>query len=200
MKRPYLLLAVALLAGCAGRVIDLDGAPPVDTGSEALHILVPEGSKMAFQENRPRVQIREYVPRNQSTDRWSEMLTVLVMDREVAPDIETVFQRMTAAFKAGCAVDPVIQDPRRFFEGPYPAGIQTVVCGKSRQFGYGEVVVYKLIQGTKGFFQVQRAWRFPPAASSGDLTVTPDMAGKAADSLAGVYLCDRQNPDDRCRP
>ncbi len=201
MNHIFTLLLIPLLLGCGGRIINADGSPvgpPVDTGSEVLHIIVPDGSKIGFQANRPGIQIVEYVPENQSVKQWTDMLTVVITDRQTAPDIDAFFKRMTDTFHVGCDVEPIVEKPTRFLDGPYPAGFQIAICGKSRQYGYGQVVIYKMIQGAKGFFQVQRAWRFPPVAKSEDLSLTEAMRNSAMERLAAMYLCDRQAPDNRC--
>jgi hypothetical protein len=201
MKYLGALLCVALLLGCSGRTINADGSPvgpPVDTGSEAVHFIVPEGSKIGFQANRPGIQIMEYVPVDQSVQHWTDMLTVLIMARDTAPDIDAFFQRMTNAFHVGCDVEPLIEAPTRFLDGGYPAGVQTAICGKSKQFGIGSIVIYKMIQGKNGFYQVQRAWNFPAAARSQDITLTTAMRDSATERLAAVHLCDRQAPDQQC--
>jgi hypothetical protein len=126
------------------------------------------------------------------------MLTVLIMARDTAPDIDAFFQRMTNTFQAGCDIEPVVETPVRFLDGPYQAGTQTAICGKSKQFGSGNVVIYKMIQGTHGFYQVQRAWNFPPVARSKDIPLTQAMRDSAAERLALVHLCDRQHPDRQC--
>jgi hypothetical protein len=201
MKLIFGLLLIPLLVGCGGRIINADGSPaglPVDTGSEVLHVVVPDGSKIGFQANRPGMQIVEYVPLDQSVKQWTDMLTVVIADRQAAPDIDAFFKRMTDTFHVGCDVEPIVEKPTRFLDGPYPAGLQAAICGKGRQNGYGQVVIYKMIQGTKGFFQVQRAWRFPPAAKSEDLPLTEAMRKSATERLAAVYLCDREVPDNRC--
>jgi len=201
MKHILAPLLLAVLVGCTGRALNSDGSPvgpPVDTGSEAIHFVVPEGSRIGFQAYRPGIQIMEYVPENQSVEHWTDMLTVLIMARDTAPDIDAFFQRMTNTFHSGCTVEPIVEAPTRFLDGHYQAGIQTAICGKSKQFGTGTVVVYKMIQGAHGFYQVQRAWNFPPVARSLDIPLTKAMRDSAAGRLALVHLCDRQNPGQQC--
>jgi hypothetical protein len=201
MKHIFVPFFLALLVGCTSRILNSDGSPmgpPVDTGSEAIHVVVPEGSKIGFQANRPGIQIVEYVPENQSVEHWTDMLTVLIMARDTASDIDAFFRRMTNTFHLGCEVEPIVEAPTRFLDGPYPAGIQTAICGKSKQFGSGTGVVYKMIQGVHGFYQVQRAWNFPSAVRSQDIPLTKAMRDSAAERLALVHLCDRQNPGQQC--
>ena len=94
MKLLVALLSVVLLVGCTAKVINADGSrarPLVDTGSESIHFIVPNGSKIGSQASRPGIQVREYVPNDQSVDNWTDMLTVVVMSREAAPIYRCIF-------------------------------------------------------------------------------------------------------------
>ena len=201
MKPLFSLLLISSLLGCTGRILNADGspvAPPVDTGSEVIHFIVPEGSKKAFQANRPGFQIVEYVPETQSIEQWTDMLTVLIIERSTAPDIDAFLDRMTNTFHLGCAIESIVEAPVRFLDGQYPAGIQVAICGKSKKFGTANVVMYKMIQGSRGFYQVQRAWNFPAVVRSQDVPLTTAMRDGAMEQLAPVHLCDRQAPSQNC--
>ena len=205
MKFVMPMILLTCLFGCSGRIIEANvgarqtsTAPLVDTGPELLHVIVPEGSKIGYQANRPGLQIREYVPERESVEHWTNMLTVLIMARSSAPDIGAFFDRMANTFQIGCAVAAIVEPPVRYSDGPYPAGTQTATCGRSVQFGTGSAVIYKMIQGEHGFYQVQRAWNFPPADRSEDIKLTQSMRDGAAARLSDVHLCDRQKPAQTC--
>lgn len=189
-------VAIALLlASCATPGVYIS---KVDTKTEVLHFVVPNGSTVAHQASSTDIQIVEYLPTGQSLQRWTDMLTVLIMDRNTAPSIDTFFDRMTDTFRLGCAVEPIVFAPVRSMDGSYPAGTQTVICGRSKKFGSGSVVIYKMIEGKYGFYQVQRAWNFPPATKSADILFTQAMRDSAAERLAPVRVCDRALEGDTC--
>ena len=197
MKHFLVSLPLVALVGCmSAQGTDAGGA--IDTGPEKLHLIVPEGSKIGYSSSRPGIQIVEYVPANQSVEHWTDMITVVIMERQTAPDLDALFQRMTDTFARGCDVEASIPPPTRFLDGKYPAGIQSALCGKTKKFGQGEAVVYKAIQGTAAFFQVQRAWRFPPVARSQDLPLTKEMIEAALSRLDTVHVCDSRVPGQQC--
>ena len=201
MKHIATLVLMMFPIFCSGRIIDAHQSitgSPVDTGSEILHFIAPDGSKIGYQANRPGLQITEYVPEHESVERWTNMLTVLIMARSSAPDIDAFFARMSYTFQIACAVGAVVEPPVRFFDGAYPAGMQTATCGKSVQFGSGNATIYKMIQGEHGFYQVQRAWNFPPTDRSEDIKLTQKMRDSARARLDDVHLCHRQKPGQIC--
>jgi hypothetical protein len=55
-----------------------------------------------------------------------------------------------------------------------------------------------MIQGEHGFYQVQRAWDFPPTGRSEDIPLTQVMRDSAQARLATMHICNRENPDLKC--
>jgi hypothetical protein len=176
-----MLAAVATLSACSGQ-------HSVDTGAEAIRFPVPARWKLVHQAARPNIEVSEYLPEQQALAHWSDMITVIVAARGAATDINAFFDRMTYTFQVGCVVEAIVDAPVYSSGGQHPAGTQVAICGRSRQFGTANVVVYKMIEGSSGFYQVQRAWNFPPVARSQDVEFSQAMRDNAEALLASFNL------------
>ncbi|MGK9171276.1 hypothetical protein KXR53_33605 [Inquilinus limosus] len=201
MKIRIILALSALLFGCQGSVI----SPPtrqlsqdIDTKSEYIKHTIPSESKKGYEAHNSSLHIIEYVKLHESVDRWTAMITILIQNRSSYVDIDDFFKKAPDKLRAGCAVEPIVESPMRFFDGPYPAGIQTAICGRTKQFGQAEMLMLKIIEGKYGFYQMQYAWRIPPVADSRAI-ILPEQARKGAmETLAQAHVCDREQPRPEC--
>lgn len=200
MRHPFIVLCLIALLDSAhpAAAEDWSFQGAVDTGSEKLYYLVPEGTKIGFRDHKPEMDIVEYVPEDQSVEQWTDMITVMVFPRPSGFTLDAFFQNMSEGFVEGCEVEALVRDPKRFPDGTYPAGTQAAFCGKTIRFGQGEALIYKAILGAKALYVVQRAWRFPPSDQSRYLPITEDMLVSAIERLETVHLCDSEIASERC--
>jgi hypothetical protein len=201
MKHFFAIALIVASLGCADPHLIEVNAQNVGAGNpnaEKLHLVLPEGYKVGYSNSNSNMRIFEYVPEGQSIEQWTTMTTVIVMALHTAPDIDALLQAMSETFVRGCEVRAVVSQPKRFLDVGYPAGTQSVICGKTRRFGQGEALFYKAMQGKTGFFLVQQAWRFPPAANSRDIPLTAEMTKSAHARLADVHLCPSRAPGENC--
>lgn len=202
MKHLVLLLSLALLVSCGGRH---SGAPrssapsPSPAGPrEVIRFSVPEGWKLGWEDAVPGTHLAEYVPEGQTVHHWTDMLTIVVLTPDTKRPINAMFQAMTRQWQSGCAVAPIVSAPAISTEGGRPAGLQTAMCGRTKNFGSGEVIIVKMVESSRGFVQVQRAWRFPAVARSQDLPLTQAMRDEAMERLRLLGFCTQQYPGHKC--
>ena len=183
MRHPNLrlLIAVLLLAAAPAGAQD---------GREQLHVDIPEGMREVHREGTQQVVVVEHVPAGQTVEQWTDKVTVLIFAPEVYPDLDSKLQQTSAALTDACLVRPRIFDPVRFEDAGFPAVVLSVACGKGKRTRDAGVFISKSIQGAQGTYEVQRIWRFPPAAESAAVPLTQAMAETAQALMATVYLCD----------
>ena len=122
-------------------------------------------------------------------DNWTDMITVIVVYHRSGADFLEYLNDMRAHFPQGCDVPILLGGLRRLTDHGYDAAIQTVACGKSKRFGMGEIMMEKVMIGQNAIFDVQRAWRFPPARRSDDLPLSAGQQAARAAYLDAVWLC-----------
>jgi hypothetical protein len=200
MLLPMLLAGAA--AGCAPKT-----EPPFPPGTarkdrmaEMLQVSIPPGWIPASRGATPEMILSEYVPAGQTTDRWTDMIAVMTIPRRAAPSLAVLVQRLDHRFRsgAGCAVAPIVEPPMVRSDGFYPYAAQAVLCGRTEQWGKGEYMVHRLIEGRDAYYDIQRSWRLPPAATSADLPVTAEMRDEAIGFLWTAAVCDNRLPGRKC--
>ncbi|MGO1077268.1 hypothetical protein [Inquilinus sp. CA228] len=202
MLLPILLAGAA--AGCAPKTEPPPPSPPgtaqKDRMAEMLQVPIPQGWILANRGPMPGMILSEYVPAGQTVDRWTDMIAVMTIDRRAAPSLAVLAERLDQRFRAGpgCAVAPLVEPPTVRSDGPYPYAAQAVLCGRTERWGKGEYMVHRMIEGRDAYYDIQRSWRLPPAATSADLPVTAEMRDEAIGFLWTAAVCDNRLPDRKC--
>ncbi|WP_343715022.1 hypothetical protein [Inquilinus sp.] len=197
------ILLAGAMAGCTPRTELSSPSPPgmarKDRMAELLFVPIPQGWVLANRGTTPEMILSEYVPAGQTVDRWSDMITVMTIDRQAAPSLAVLVQRLDQRFRsgAGCAVAPLVEPPTFRSDGPYPFAVQAVICGRTENGGMGEYMAHRVIEGRDAYYDVQRSWRLPPATSA-NLPVTAKMRDEAIGLLQAVGVCDNRLPDRKC--
>ncbi|MGF6230828.1 hypothetical protein QFZ27_004783 [Inquilinus ginsengisoli] len=201
MKTHLVLALSAFLSGCQGSNVtpSAQQSPQgLDTKSEYLQFSLPKESKVGYEAHSPSLHIVEYVKLSESVEQWTAMITIIIQSRSSYSDLNDFFQIAPNRLRAGCAVEATVESPKRFFDGPYPAGIQTAICGRTKGFGQAEILILKAIEGKYGIYQMQYAWRLPPVADSRDIMFPEHARRGATEALAQAQLCDRERPRPEC--
>jgi hypothetical protein len=138
-------------------------APAFAAGLEAENLLqaLPDGYKIAFQDRQGGMLITEMVPKAETADNWTEMVTAQVFFGLKATPRQFK-ARMDEGVKAACpdaeSVD-VIHDE----ENGYPISIWMQVCPLNPSTGKPEYTWFKAIQGNDSFYVVQKAFKYAPS-------------------------------------
>ena len=117
--------AAAALIGLAVVLLALSAAAET-LRNEQLFVGIPDGWQKSYENSDATGSIAEYVPPGETTEAWSEMLT-LQRYKDVLIDIPSYLQQVIERFTAGC-VQGRHDGPRRSTAGAYPAGTAFVEC------------------------------------------------------------------------
>jgi hypothetical protein len=172
--------------GCAVAAPD----KPESTYPNVVRAEMPDGWRVGSESHNAAMRILEFVPPDQTVDRWDEMLTMVVIYHRSGADLLDYVNKMREDFPRGCAVPPVLSKPLRRTDHGYDSITQTVACGKTNKYGLGEAMTQKVMIGQNAIFDVQRAWRFPAAPRSEDLPFFDAQRAAGAAYLDAVWLCD----------
>lgn len=182
MGLAFFLLSVAM----AGAQDELVG--------ENLIVKIPTGYELGFQQETDQGNISEFIPKGQSVDRWSEMITIQLfhpVNRNAA-----FHARLDFLVKQECEDGSTHVTPTGKENG-YPVQVFQMYCPTNLKTGMGEVTFFKTIEGKDKFYVVQKAWR-TEKYSEDDIPLTEDDFVRWVRYLSEVYVCDSRAYDRKC--
>jgi hypothetical protein len=155
--------------------------------AENLLVAVPPGYKVGHQAKNAKQLISEMVPKAETVDTWTEMVTVLIYFGRKGSLIgyRTQMEKDWAAACAGAKSAPV--------GGGLVNGYTTMIwrqsCPLNKATGKPEITWFKAIAGNDSFYVVQKAFKFEPS---------PEQAATAVKYLDGVSVCDTRIAERKC--
>jgi len=163
---------------------------------EQLYVAPPQGWVMGFHDQQGNVEVTELVPQGQSVQDWTEMLTVQLITgkperspQEVLKDQVEELQKACDDIGAGATAPQV--------ENGYDTAIRAIACTKSKQWGKGELTLYKVIRGRERLYVIARAWRGAPFDKE-HLPVPPEKTQEWLRFMQQVSLCDSRDGQRPC--
>jgi hypothetical protein len=179
-------LLVAALAACES---DLDKPVSVIPNFPDLKMvyLVPAGWHSTHVVQSTLVDSVEYVPLIQDRSQWTDMVTAAWLDRRMYHHLADVSATLHDTLKKKCGVPPASGDMQAFDDHGFDATMETIRCGRTPE-GWGHVAIIKTIKSDDGYFQLQRAWRFPATTDSRDLHVPEQDRPAAVATLNAFHL------------
>ncbi|EPY02812.1 hypothetical protein [Magnetospirillum fulvum] len=188
------LVAVFSLA-----VLGLLAAAPVFAQSsqapeptERLVMIPPEGWVGGGASSGRNTVSTHMFPPGQTSENWTEMLTIQVI-ADPRAEARAFVQRVVDASRAGCDAS----GPSPATEGmtnDYPVATLTVTCTRGHQSGKGGIVAVKAIRGKQALFVVERLWRGPAFARDDSPPIPKAMLLEWSTFLRSVSLCDQADP------
>lgn len=192
-----------LLAGCAqggpAATATADSAPQLATATESLHTVVPPNMKLGLHRTGAGFEVAEYIPADQTMANWSNMFAATMLARQPGVTLQQLVTRQQQGAVKDCTMPPAATAPSYFTDGDLPAVAQGIACGRNTASGQGEMTVIKTVLGKSAVFQVQRAYRLPPVATSAKLHLPQGADGEVAKRLQYSFVCSVQNPEPRCK-
>ncbi len=156
-------------------------------GNENLLQTLPDGHQIGFQDRKGGAQITEMVPKAETVENWTEMLTTQVFfGLKVAP--RQFKASMDEAMQAGCPGAKSMEGVQDQENG-YPILAWLQVCPSKPATGKPEKPWYKAIQGNDSFYLVQNAFKYAPSEQE----VTRWLK-----YLRGISVCDTRLPASAC--
>jgi hypothetical protein len=179
-------LAAIFLASCESKLDQPVSVIPTFP-TEKMVYLVPAGWHTAHVVQSTLVDSVEYTPPVQDRSQWTDMVTAAWLDRRMYHHLADVSATLHATLKKKCGVPPATGDLQAFDDNGLDATIETIKCGRTPE-GWGHVAIIKTIKSDNGYFQLQRAWRFPATADSRDLAVPEHDRPAAMATLNAFHL------------
>jgi len=169
------LLAAALLSALAARSRAETAAPPASVTvispvfDQLLRFSMPARFAAAYENTKDNFYIREAVPKGETVQGWTEMITV-TGSKEMAKAANFTPQKLAASvvlgFKKACPETFAVKDfgERKF--GEQDAYMAVASCGKvnSSADGHSEAALIVALQGATDAYTIQWAEHRPRAA------------------------------------
>ena len=132
------------------------GAARSELTGENLLVEIPAGYELGHSETTAQGEINEFVPKGETVEKWSEMITVQLLpahndNSKFCAAFESLAKQ---ACKAGST--RVVATTK---ENGYPVKVFQLLCPTNLQTNLGEVTFIKTIEGKDKFYVVQKAWR-----------------------------------------
>lgn len=154
---------------------------------ENLLVDVPSGYEIGFRDQKNNMLINEMVPKGETVDNWTEMVTVQIFRglRATPEQFEgSVEKGWVNACPGGTERNIANAD-----ENGYQVLVWRLDCPRNPDTGKPEITFFKAIRGNDSFYVVQKAFKFAPSQEQ----VAHWMA-----YLRSVRVCDTRLPDRAC--
>jgi hypothetical protein len=161
---------------------------------ENLLVKIPSGYELGSHQESGQGEINEYIPKGETLDDWSEMITVqLFPARQSNARFHATFESLA---KQACR-DGSVQVVATMVENGYPVKVFQLFCPTNLQTGMGETTFVKTIEGKDKFYVVQKAWRTEKYELD-ELPLTEDDIVKWTLYLKSVQVCDSRIQEQAC--
>lgn len=181
------------------RVATRDTAPvePVEYAEgEQLLAVAPPGWKEAFASNAPGLRMAEYIPEDESVERWTQKITFESSAGVPLPDpIE--FVNAISKDQEGTCEGFESFSTFSGLENGYPTSVHLLVCHHSTIIEQSQVTLLKAIQGNDRFYVITRALRGPPMEADSQVISADDIAAWSL-YLRAIGLCDTERAGHPC--
>lgn len=164
--------------------------------SEQLFILPPKGWVVGYHETKGNIDVTEVLPSGQTLKNWSEMLTVQIIGGMAGKSAQDVLKDQLEVVKNACE-DIGAGQVNLAMENGFETAMRAVACPKSKQWGDGELSLYKVISGRDRAYVVWRSWR-GPAFDKEHLPVPAEVTTEWLAFMRQVMLCDTHDPQHAC--
>lgn len=163
---------------------------------ERLYVAPPKGWTLAFHQRKGVIEVTELVPPGQTAGEWTEMLTVQMMDGPAKGTPAELLKERAELIREGCD-DVGAGPPATAQENGYDTALRAVACTRSKQWGKGELTLFKALAGKDRSYIVSRSWRGEPFAKD-NLPVPSELTKEWLAFMQRVVLCDTRDPLHRC--
>ncbi|MCW5691543.1 MAG: hypothetical protein KIT48_04195 [Pseudolabrys sp.] len=162
-------------------------APAAAFQGENLLVSMPDGYKVDFQKRQGNTQITEMVPKAESVNAWTEMVTVQVFHQLKAKP-EEFRDRIIGLWRKSCpeAESAPIMSAA---ENGYAVTMWLSSCPHNKETGKPEFTFMKAIAGKDSFYVVQKAFKQTPSK---------EQTAIWTQYLKKVGVCDTRLPDRAC--
>lgn len=147
---------------------------------ENILMSLPDGYVVGFQNNSGKMLIMEMVPKGQTVENWTDLITMQVFYQrgDLKPaDFESDMVTKWAASCPGSNYQPV----KAGVENGYEFSFWILACDRNPATGQGEYAFVKVVRGNDAFYSVQKAFKSDP---------TNDQIVTWSKFMSQVRVCD----------
>lgn len=155
---------------------------------ENFLVTMPDGFKVGFQNKTPTSRITELVPRNETVQDWSQMVTVQIYTGVPNLTPPKLYESMVALWAQACSGYNGINIAEGVENG-YQTMTWLFVCPLLDTTGKPEATFFKVIQGKDAFYVAQRAYRYKPSNEETQAALLYMQSIKACDSRVPARPC-----------
>jgi len=187
MPRPFHVVAT-FIAGLSALGASASSSAAAPQG-ENLVVDIPQEFQLGDQgQQGPGADIAEYIPKGETVDDWSRMITVQVFHNLKAFDPNRFGVALKGGLLGGCpgAQGTQLKSGR---ENGYAFSLWLYTCPLNPKTGKPETLFDEVISGADSLYSVQYALRS---------ALKPDLMPPITAYLSGVRVCDSRLPDRPC--
>jgi hypothetical protein len=149
---------------------------------------MPDGYKVGQMDKKEKVTFVEMVPKAQSVQTWTEMLTTTVYHGGIKLNLNQYYSAMSAMWKKSCkGSSGVFQSQGK--ENGYPFALWVLICPLNPASQKPEWTWFKAIEGNDSFYVIQKSWRMEPKQ---------DDVVSWMKYLRKIEVCDTRLPERKC--
>lgn len=185
-----------VVLGVVGCLVGGSVAMAQQNAGEQLFVPPPNGWKVGFHDRKGNVDVTEVVPAGQTVTEWSEMLTVQVISGKPSKAAQDVLKDQLVDIQNACE-DVGAGQANLGVENGYETALRAVACTKSKQWGKGELNLYKVLVGRDRIYIVSRSWRGEPFQKD-RLPIPPEKTAEWLGFMQHVVVCDSRDPKHPC--
>lgn len=156
--------------------------------NENLLQSLPGGFKVDYQTKQNNMLMVEMVPKNETVNNWSEMVTTQIFLglQKTTPE---AFQATMQKMWGDACKNSEFASVAKGVENGYPFSLWLQTCPLNPATGKPEITWFKAIQGNDSFYVVQKAFKFSPSKQQ----ITQWM-----DYFRTVTVCDTRLSESLC--
>lgn len=161
----------------------------------------------AFQKKDSAFFLAEFVPKKQTIDQWSEMISITAYPTAPTATVKEYYARLTSILTDVCGADNI---GSKIFKETQGEMVAMLSCGglkdKASGFGglgkgQGELTLYRILKTEKGLISLFYSWRGEAfdVKDSAYYPASAEVIGRARAGLDDALLCDIKKPQGVCK-
>jgi hypothetical protein len=155
---------------------------------ENLLCNLPDDYIIGFQNKQKKLYMIELVPKSQTVENWTEMLTIQTFYGGLPYTPEGLYRGFSDRWTRSCS-GGLGQLISKGNENGYDYAFWLMICPLNSKTGKPEYTWFKAIRGNDSFYVVQKAWKYEPSK--------PEIE-KWSKYLRKVSVCDSRIPGREC--
>lgn len=177
------------LVGLAAIVALMSSTPGLaQLQAENLLAGVPEGFEVGYHASQNGMIIAEFVPKGETVEAWSRMITVQVFRGLRNADGDQLASNMQQGWEAACTGSDVGRDDAGKVNG-YDWVAWHFSCPMNPETNLPETMWLRAVSGADALYVVQYAYRALPSV---------EREGPATEYLSTISVCDTRRADRPC--